>query len=218
MNGLISGVTAFVLFAGEMKRIADEQKRIEELQTVMKTATQAKAASKNNSKQPDQHTRVANSNDKPETPDKYSTNTKPTIPADRGDDISVKSASKIDMKAIDDLPVSSASSYMTSSLTTGDDFAQPNISSISQSTEEPFILHKGSSQKADKKQKKPSSASNTSADKKEKASNAQLTHTITSVAPPSQPSATSSPKPSTPTSGGFLSSSQLSKRKVCRIT
>lgn len=154
-----------------MKRISDEQKRIEELQLSMKSDSQEQTT-------PDGHVEMTRNEIKQFTKapnDKMSSSSKDEADTNR----------------------SAAAGVMSTSYPTASDFAQP-ASIMSQSAEEPFVLHK-STKKSEKLKASEKSRSN-------------LVSNSTPAQSPSSTARTSAP------SNGFLSSSQLSKRRVRTYT
>lgn len=149
-----------------MKRISDEQKRIEELQLSMKSHAQEETIPDSNSDMNTDNNQTTQSSG-----GACSTSKGQLLNNDRN----------------------SPASVMSKSYPAAADFVQPTAN-MSQSTDEPFVLHK-SPKKSDRIR---------SSDRK-----SQL----------DSPSAkSSSPRSKTnPPSNGFLSSSQLSKQRVCSL-
>lgn len=178
-----------------MRRLSEEHKRIEELQNVVRpqgrSTPRSKQASPEEQRQPP--SKPAQSHIEPQYNE---TITDPTLRLSDLDKSSLDDSSIF----MTDIPVISSSTERK--------FTEPSALSMSQSTDEPFMLHK--SQNAETQ---PGSAK-TTADKRKSQSNA------TGV---SSPKSTPRQQPLTRTnSNGFLSSSQLSRKKasgeVRRIT
>lgn len=209
-----------LLLQGEMKRISDEQKRIEELQSVMNSSPARKST-------PHKENPCPEPDDKPQRDLSVIPNLSSSdhIPANStvisSTDGIQPSDLKLDYGSFTDSTLEAnnngstipPASSMTESFTMPiADFSQP-ATIMSQSSDEPFILHQSPKQKSDQKSKANSSkptprrsgATFTSPDKPaEKSTKKSTNHTAARKSTVSTPTG----------SNGFLSSSQLSNRKV----
>lgn len=181
-----------------MKRLSDEQKRIEELQTVMKSVQpqsrstpRSKAAANNQPRKLVQNDNQSSFNNPSQHSEPENRQPDPTL---RLSELDHNSSTSGDVNTTQDRASISQSYHGQMD----NDFSQPSIHSMSQSTDEPFMLHNT-----------PTKKHSVSDSKKNRQSQAE-------------PMAVSSPK-TTPKSGstmkransnGFLSSSQLSRKKV----
>lgn len=180
---------------GEMKRLSHEHRRIEELQNVMDTTRpQSRSTPRSVSEHRTNTLQATQSNTALSADNEPTAVTDPTFRLSELDESSSNSADK---SVFLTRPIDSITrSYHGQS----DRFSEPNIQSMSQSTEEPFILHSASS---------PAASRNTSIKNGKKT---EGNDSVTINSPKQTPKRTSGLVRSS--SNGFLSSSQLSRKKV----
>ena len=196
----------FNIILGQMKKLSDEQKRIEELHTVMNAVQPTSRSTPQSKPLPPTTTTTATA----------APNAQPnqTLPSDNQSSHTSVTDNQIATRLTDPtLRLSdlnhrpSSGSEDNSAISQSyhgqidNNFSQPSIHAMSQSTDEPFMLHQTPPRKTDK----------TARTSSQKAATSQ-----------NEPMAVSSPK-ATPksdspmkrsSSNGFLSSSQLSRKKV----
>ena len=183
-----------------MKRLSHEQKRIEQLQSVMNTRPQSRSTPRSKSSSVDHGL------------DSSTTTKSNSLVSERTEPDTITDAT-LRLSELDTLPADAdttrvlASEDQPSSTNRGiqeveSKFSHPNTHSMSQSTDEPFILHDSSktSKGSDKQRKSKVSQSEDST----RANSPKTTNRNSGMVRSS--------------SNGFLSSSQLSKRKVSLLT
>lgn len=175
-----------------MKRLSDEQKRIEELQSVMnsvhpqsRSTPRSKATLSSQSKQ----TTQSSNQSTPHNTDDHAA-MRQSDPRRRMSELDHEPSTNGEENA----PQNQSSISQSYHGQISNDFSQPSIQAMSQSTDQPFVLHHTPTKKADIKKGRPSS-------------NAQTESMVTS-------STKSNSTMKRSNSNGFLSSSQLSRKKV----